>query len=142
MALVAVAATSLTAGVFELVQSRHRAAATAPDGTCELAWWRSALGAARYRITCEARGQLDLSKLKLLSGPAGVDLAESVEDLGPAPWEDQRPMAGELITVAPGRTWVYDGTISLGLVPFLGPRAAVTLSMMADDSPLMLVAEE
>ncbi len=85
---------------------------------------------------------MELSKFKLLSGPRGVTLVESVEDWGQRPWEDQRPMAGEEIVVEPGRTWRYDGTISMGTVPWIGPPGTVTLTAIVDDVPLRWVAQE
>jgi hypothetical protein len=97
---------------FEVVQPDHAVTQTVPDGSCTFSWWRSALGGARYRIRCDATKPLELSSFKLLSGPAGVDLVEAVEDWGQRPWEDQRPMSGQTITVNAGRDWTYNGTTS------------------------------
>ena len=120
---------------FEFAQPVHSASASSADGVCQFQWWRSAQGGARYRILCDAHRPMALSKFKLLSGPRGVALVESIEDWGQRPWEDQRPMAGEEIVVEPGRTWRYDGTISLGKVPYVGPA-------VVDNQPLTWVADE
>jgi hypothetical protein len=127
---------------FEVVQPDHAVTQTVPDGSCTFSWWRSALGGARYRIRCDATKPLELSSFKLLSGPAGVDLVEAVEDWGQRPWEDQRPMSGQTITVNAGRDWTYNGTISLGVVPYLGPPAKVTLTAIVDEQKLEFLATD
>ena len=142
LAGVALVVTSAVGFAFEAVQPHHRDAATVDDGRCEFEWWRSALGGARYRIRCQAQDELVLESFKLLSGPEGVTLVESVEDWGQPPWEDQRPLAGEVVTVEPGRTWTYEGAISLGPIPWVGPSGTVALTVMADDEPMRMVADE
>lgn len=127
---------------WEVVQPHHRATQSVPDGSCTFTWWRSALGGARYRITCDAKKDLTVEKFKLLSGPRGVELVESVEDWGQRPWEDQRPLSGEVITVDGGRSWTYDGTISLGTVPWVGPPATVTLTAVLDEQKRVFRADE
>lgn len=128
---------------FELVQPQHKAQAQVADVSCDLAWWRTLWGSAHYRITCTADRDREISQFKLLSGPRGVTLVESVEDWGQRPWEDQRPMAGETIELERGRTWKYDGWMSLGM-PWLGPDATVKLSLEVDpgDVPLVIEAPE
>ncbi len=133
--LVGAIALTITTGLgaaYEVTQPAHKSTQSVPDGSCTFSWWRSATGGARYRIDCTAKKELTLTQFKLLSGPKGVELVESVEDWGQAPWEDQRPMSGETITVDAGRTWRYDGTISLGMLPYVGPEATVTLWAVVD----------
>lgn len=131
------------AGVgWELVQPHQVDQVSVADGSCSLEWWRSALGDARYRIRCDADRPLDLERFKLLSGPAGVPWVESVEDWGQRPWEDQRPMSGDAVTVDGGRDWRYDGRISMGPVPWFGPAGEVRLSMVVDEQPVTLKATE
>lgn len=127
---------------YEVVQPVHRATASVPDGTCTFDWWRAASGGARYRLCCDAKRDLTLTSFKLLSGPKGVELTESTEDWGQPPWEDQRPMSGETITVDGGRSWVYQGTISLGAIPWVGPPATVTMTAQVDDEKLTFRAVE
>lgn len=134
--------TSAVGFAFEAVQPHHRDTVTATDGQCQLEWWRSALGGARYRIRCVAEQELVLESFKLLSGPEGVTLVESIEDWGQPPWEDQRPLSGEVVTVSAGRIWVYDGSISMGPVPWVGPSGSVTLTLLADEEPIRLHAVE
>ena len=142
IAFVGLAVTTAAGTAYEMVQPGHRAQASVPDGTCELKWWRGALGGGRYRIRCDAVGDLVVKDFKLLSGPSGVPLNESVEGFGQRPWEDQRPMAGQVIEVEGGRAWTYDGTISLGAVPYMGTNATVTLTMTVDGKKLAIQAVE
>jgi hypothetical protein len=133
---------TVVGGAWEITQPHHTDRVRVDDGTCEVAWWRSALGDARYRISCDAKRPLDLERFKLLSGPKGVQWVESVEDWGQRPWEDQRPMSGETVHVEGGRSWYYDGRISLGPVPWVGPAGEVRLTMVVDDRPVTLRATE
>lgn len=133
---------SAVGAVYEVVQPQHQAVERVPDGSCTFSWWRAATGGARYRITCDATKDLTLTKFKLLSGPRGVELNESTEGWGQAPWEDQRPMSGETITVEGGRSWTYNGTISMGPVPWVGPPGTVTMSAIVDDQKLTFRAVE
>ena len=117
---------------FEMVQPTNEQRAAVGSTTCELEWWRSTLGGARYRILCDTDRPAELSRFKLLTGPRGVELVESVEDWGQRPWEDQRPMEGDTVSLTPGRTWTYEGTISLGPVPWVGPAATVRMTTHVD----------
>lgn len=142
VAAIALAIGTAAGGAWELLQPRHYAEARVPDGTCALTWWRSALGGARYKLTCDAVRPLEVEHLKLLSGPRGVELVESVEDWGQRPWEDQRPMAGQTIDVDKGRTWTYTGTMSLGPIPYVGPPASVHFSSVVDGERIRITAVE
>ena len=140
--LLALVITTTVGAAWELTQPHHRASASVPDGSCQLEWWRAATGGARYRITCDAKKDLVLEDFKLLSGPAGVQWNESVEGWGQRPWEDQRPLSGDEVTVEDGRTWTYNGTISMGSVPWVGPEGAVELTVVMDDQKRTFKASE
>lgn len=140
LSLVALLVATAAATAFELAQPGHRAKASVADGSCELMWWRAATGGGRYRITCWADRDLTVQDFKLLSGPSGVPLVESVEDWGQHPWEDQRPLSNEVIEIEGQTRWRYDGTISLGPVPYVGPEATVTLWADLDDERVELRA--
>ena len=140
-ALVVFAVTGL-AFTYELAQPGHRARGSVPDGTCEMVWWRSASGSGKYRLTCTAKKDLTVEKIKLLSGPSGVELVESTEDWGQRPWEDQRPLSNETILIEGGERWRYDGTISLGPIPYVGPPATVTMWADVDGERLVFRADE
>jgi len=104
--------------------------------TCELSWRQNGPRSARYDLWCEASRPVALTELKIVSMPAmGGDPDEHYI-------EDQRPMAGEVITLEAGQVWTYRGDV--GLTPmgwFTGARERVLFTAQVDGGEELLRLE-